>query len=724
MDYLNLLTPTFESLGGFGYWLVFLIAFAESLAFVGILVPGSLLMYLVGFISSQGYLNIVTLIWFAAAGAILGDGLSYFLGTKGKNFFHNENRFLKLSHIERGEEFFRKHGPKSVFLGRFVGPLRPIIPFIAGLSRMDMKIFFLWNISSAFLWAVMHLLVGYFFGGAISIIETWTTRAGLLIVSIAGGLALLWLLLKVSRPFFGFLKSFYIFVSARFASSRVAINFTQKNPALVGFINGRFNSERFSGLPLSLLSVGFIYILFLFFGSVQNTLSSGAIALSDKRIADLLFSFRDLELVRFFTWVTLLAKWQIVVALAVAATLITRLWRKEFYIPALWAMLAISELFSYLGGVAFFRERPESSFYFNTGSSFPSGYSVLAVAFYGFIVYVLARHSKNWGRKTNIIFLGAAIIFGIGFGALYLGESFLSDVWGGSLLGILCLMFGVSFAEFLTPHLLSRESNSSSLIDIDLREYVSKGAGLKSREKTETAAPDANAKILSLILLAASFVFYANFAERYHPALSVVSASQVSVKVADAVSIFENGKIPRLTEKLFGAGAQPVNFIIIAKDDNDLIGAMKRSGWLLADRTDVGTVFKLVKAEFLNQNYEEAPMTPSFWNAGVNELGFVKPISTDVSSRRHLRIWKTNFETPEGKIYVGTVRLDTAKWLFVHKISPYVDIERELLFSDLKAAGVIAESKKLQFAEPLAASSDLSETPFFTDGKIYEVVLK
>lgn len=702
MDYINFLTATFESIGGFGYWLAFLIAFAESFAFVGTLIPGSILIYLVGFMSSRGYLDIVTLIWFTTAGAILGDGLSYFLGTKGKSFFHNENRFLKLSHLERGEEFFRKHGPKSVFLGRFVGPLRPIIPFIAGLSRMNKKIFFLWNISSAFLWSVSHLLVGYFFGGAIDIIEAWTTRAGLLIVSIVGGLALLWLILKVSGPFFGFLKSFYASFKNRFVSSRITVNFAQKNPALVEFVSGRFSSERFSGLPLSLISVGFVYVLFLFFGSVQNALSSSAIALSDKRVADLLFSFRDLELAGFFTWVILLAKWQIVVALAVAATLIMRLWRKEFYIPALWATVAAAELFNYLGGVAFYRHGPESSFYFKTTSSFPSSYSVMAAAFYGFIVYVLARHSKNWGRKTNIIFLGAAIIFGIGFSSLYLGESFLSDVWGGYLLGILCLLIGISFAEFL-----------------------------KSREKIETAlpmqagAPDANAKILSLILLAASFVFYANFSERYHPALGVVSASQVSVKVADAVNIFENSGIPRITEKLFGDGAQPVNFIIIAKDDNGLIDAMKQSGWLLADRTDVGTILRLVRAEFFNQNYEEAPMAPSFWNAAVNNLGFEKPTATfDAYSRHHLRIWKTNFETQEGKIYVGTVRLDTVKWIVVHKSNPDMDAERELLFSDLNAAGEIVESKKLQFTEPLAASKDLSETPFFTDGKLYEVILK
>ncbi len=707
MHYLNVLLPTIESLGGFGYWLVFLIAFAESLAFVGNLVPGSILMYLVGFISSRGYLNIVTLIWVAAAGAICGDGLSYFLGTKGKRFFHNENRFLKLSHLEMGEEFFRKHGPKSVFLGRFIGPLRPIVPFIAGLSKMNTKVFLLWNISSGFLWAVMHLLVGYFFGGAIDIIEAWTTRAGLIVVSIAGGLALLWILLKVSRPFFSFLKSFYVSLNNRFVSSRIIRNFSERNPGLAGFINGRFSRKHFSGLPLSLISVGFIYILFLFFGSVQSALSSGAIALSDKRIADLMFSFRDLGLVEFFTWVSLLAKWQIVFALAITATLIMRLWRKEFYILAMWTTVAAAELFTRLGGVAFYRQRPESSFYFKMNSSFPNGHSVMAAAFYGFIVYVLARHSKSWGRKTNVIFSGVTIIFGIGFSALYLGESFLSDVWGGYLLGILCLMIGISLAELF-----------------------------RSRPKTETAlaasacadrqagAPAAKAKTLSFILLLACLLFYANFSENYHPALSMVAAGKTTVKIADATSIFESSKIPKLTEKLFGAEAQPLSFIIIAKDDNNLITAMKQGGWLLADQTGIGTVLKLAKAELLNQKYEEAPMTTSFWNAGVNDFGFVKPVATDASSRHHLRIWTTNFETPEGKVYVGTARLDIAKWVFVHKSNPDIDTERELLFSDLSAAGEMAASKKLQFTEPIAASNDLSETPFFTDGKLYEIVLK
>ncbi len=695
MHYFNLLLPTLESLGGLGYWLVFLIAFAESFAFVGNLIPGSILIYLAGFVASRGYMNIITLIWFTAAGAALGDVLSYFLGTKGKRFFREENKFLKLSHLEKGEQFFQKHGAKGVLFGRFVGPLRPVIPFVAGLSKMDRKVFLLWDISSVFIWTIIHLFVGYFFGGAIDVVETWTTRAGLIIVSFGGGLAITWLLLKKSAPFFAFLKLAFASSRQRIEESHLSKKIASRYPAQSKFFSERFSMEKFSGLPLSLISIGFVYILFLFFGSVQNALSSGPIALSDKRVADLMLSFRDLELVAFFTWVTLLAKWQIIVAFAIAATLMMRLWRKEFYIPAMWATVGAAELLSYLGGLAFYRGRPESSFYFKTDSSFPNGQSVIAAAFYGFIVYILARHSKNWGRKTNVIFSGIAIISGIGFGALYLGEGFLSDVWGGYLLGILCLMIGVSLAEFMKPS-----------------------------EKAQTAH-DANAKALSLILMAACFVFYANFSEHYRPALSVAASVKSPVRVTDAISIFENGKLPRLTEKLFGEGSQPLSFIIIARSDNSLIRAMDRSGWVLADKTDVGTVFRLVRDEFLNQKYDQAPMTPAFWDAGVNYMGFEKP--TDASgeySRRHLRIWKTNFETSEGIIYAGTVRLDTVKWVFVHKSSPYMDIERELLFSDLSAADEIASSKKLQFTGPILSSGDLSEIPFFTDGKLYEIVLR
>jgi len=139
MSFINHILPTFAHLGLWGYWLVLLVSLLESLVLAGEIVPGAALVIFAGFLSAQGFLDIGDLIWFAAIGAILGDGLSFYLGTKGTHFFRSENKFLKVAHLERGESFFHKHGSKSIFLGRFVGPLRPIIPFIAGLSKMDKK---------------------------------------------------------------------------------------------------------------------------------------------------------------------------------------------------------------------------------------------------------------------------------------------------------------------------------------------------------------------------------------------------------------------------------------------------------------------------------------------------------------------------------------------------------------------------------------------------------
>ena len=162
MEFINSFLPTIESFGIWGYWIVLLISLVESLPFIGLVIPGTIFVGFFGFMSARGYLDIGDLIWFAAIGAILSDGISYYLGTKGIKFFRNENKILKLSHLEKGESFFKKHGNKSIFLARFISPLRPIVPFIAGLSKMDKDIFLFWNIMSGVLWSITFILLGYF----------------------------------------------------------------------------------------------------------------------------------------------------------------------------------------------------------------------------------------------------------------------------------------------------------------------------------------------------------------------------------------------------------------------------------------------------------------------------------------------------------------------------------------------------------------------------------
>ncbi|MBI4085758.1 MAG: DedA family protein [Candidatus Liptonbacteria bacterium] len=184
MELINSFLPAIEAFGIWGYWLVLVISVAEAMPFIGLILPGGVVVGFFGFLSAQGYLNIINLIWFAAAGAILGDGIGYYLGTKGMAFFRIENKIFKLSHLKKGEEYFRKHGSKSILFGRFVGVLRPIVPFVAGLSGMDKRVFLFWNVIGGVLWSITYLLTGYFFGSALPAIEAWSTKGGIILLSL------------------------------------------------------------------------------------------------------------------------------------------------------------------------------------------------------------------------------------------------------------------------------------------------------------------------------------------------------------------------------------------------------------------------------------------------------------------------------------------------------------------------------------------------------------
>lgn len=178
----NVIIPLLSDLGVWTHWLAFAASLAESLAFVGILIPGTAIVMLAGFSASQGIINPFTLAWLVALGAIIGDCFSYYLGTRGICLFKEHNKLLKTSHLDKSQAFFHKHGNKSIFLARFVGPLRPFVPFLAGVSKMNLKVFLFWNIVSALLWSATFVLIGYFFGHAFRAIETWITRGSVILV--------------------------------------------------------------------------------------------------------------------------------------------------------------------------------------------------------------------------------------------------------------------------------------------------------------------------------------------------------------------------------------------------------------------------------------------------------------------------------------------------------------------------------------------------------------
>lgn len=145
--------------------LVFIIACAESLAVVGLLVPGIGLLLAISAVSGQAQLNIYALLLAGVLGAIAGDSLSFLLGRWFRPSLPGWSVFQKHPHwLRDGENFFERYGGLSIFLGRFIGPLRPFIPLTAGMLGMSKRLFFSLNVFSALLWAPVYLLPGYFAG--------------------------------------------------------------------------------------------------------------------------------------------------------------------------------------------------------------------------------------------------------------------------------------------------------------------------------------------------------------------------------------------------------------------------------------------------------------------------------------------------------------------------------------------------------------------------------
>ncbi|MGN6557750.1 MAG: DedA family protein, partial [Solirubrobacterales bacterium] len=170
LDLQKLLEEISHTLGSWTYLLVGAFAFAETGAFVGLVVPGETVMLLGGAVAGQGAIDIYLLIAVAWFSAWLGDTTSFFLGRRlGRNFVLDHGPRFGISHerFEKVEDYFGRHGGKTIFIGRFISLVRAFAPFIAGSSGMRYRAFVPYSILGTGLWASAHILVGYFFSRSI-----------------------------------------------------------------------------------------------------------------------------------------------------------------------------------------------------------------------------------------------------------------------------------------------------------------------------------------------------------------------------------------------------------------------------------------------------------------------------------------------------------------------------------------------------------------------------
>ena len=449
----NLIEDIANGLGQWAYLLVAVMAMAETAAFVGFVAPGEFTIILGGVLAGQGTLSIELLIGIAWASCIVGDGIGFYLGHRlGRNFAlrHGPKVRLTEERFNKVEDFFKRHGGKAVFIGRWVGLIRPLMPFTAGASGMTYRRFAPYDILGAGLWATTWCLLGYIFWRSFEQVASTAGRgtlafAILLAIFIGGYQAIKrlrhpeqreafvsWLERQAERPL---LRPLAWLVRGLGVTLRPVWRYVLRPLWLLIAPPLRFLIARLTpgelGIELTTLltiaAVG-IYLVVL----QINLLQTDALLPGDETALDIA---RDIE----SGFLTAIAKvlrvvgslWVVgLCAVATCAFLLAR--RRQAEAVALAAGLAITEVSMQIIKRAVERPRPPDPITNADGWSYPSGHAALSITFVA-IGVLLARRLP---ARLALIVIGAALAAAIGLSRVYLRVHYLSDAGGGWALGL------------------------------------------------------------------------------------------------------------------------------------------------------------------------------------------------------------------------------------------------------------------------------------------------
>ncbi|NTV44850.1 MAG: phosphatase PAP2 family protein [Candidatus Yonathbacteria bacterium] len=469
-----------------------------------------------------------------------------------------------------------------------------------------------------------------------------------------------------------------------------------RHPRIRVFLARRLDAHVFEGLPFTILCVSLVLIFVFLGGVIEDYLTNDTLVLLDARLTNLLYTFRTEGALKFFYFLTLFCEASVVVVVAVVASVFLWKHRYRIYVPGLWTALGIGEGLAILGKLAFQRPRPDVMMraITETSFSFPSGHASTVVPLYGYFVYLLLKSKADVRTKRLAIAGFVVLVLLIDFSRLYLGVHYLSDVIAGNLIGLIGLIVAIGITEWM----IARRT--------EIRMQVTKFSPIVGG--------------LCVALFGAAVLYAASpvqISSRELPDMQ-------DIHIGDVSALFEGKVLPRFTETITGAYQEPISLVVIAPKEC-FVADVAKAGWVLADDVTWKSTARFLKDATLDKTYPTAPMTPSFFDAEPHDYGFQKPTEENsIRARHHARFWDTNYETPFGELYLGTVSLDVdTKWGGItHRIAPDIDSERDVFVSDFINAGIVVYSTVFQFVPP-TLGENFAGDPFFTSGQAAFVVL-
>jgi membrane protein DedA with SNARE-associated domain/membrane-associated phospholipid phosphatase len=445
-DIKKLVEDAGNALGQWTYVVVGVMAFFETGAFVGLIAPGETFLIFGGVVAGQGTISLVALIAIVWTCAVLGDLASFYAGRRlGRSFLvrHGPKVSITEERLRSVEAFFDRHGGKAIFLGRFVGLVRAVNPFLAGSSGMPLKRFLPYDIVGAGAWATMLLVLGYVFWQSFDRVlhyaQQGTLALGTTIVVLTG---LVWLY----RHFR---------VEENRAKAAATIDEQLERPALRPLARvlrpvwrwsrrpRRFFWNRVTpgdlGLELTTL-LTFVAVGSFAFAADAITLADKALVTGDSTAFTWTDEVRSHTLDDIARALTHLGSLPVVGAATLLAVIALLVRRRVIEAVALTSGLVLTWATVHIAKAAIDRPRPADPLVDTAGQSYPSGHAAYAVAWIA-IAIVLSRSVPGLARTTVAVIAATVVAVVVAITRVDLRAHYLSDVVGGA--GLAAAIFGL-----------------------------------------------------------------------------------------------------------------------------------------------------------------------------------------------------------------------------------------------------------------------------------------
>lgn len=413
---------------------IFAIAFCDAVIILGTLVPALPLLFAVGVLIGLGEISGPYALICAAIGALVGDATSYWIGHRWGPQLREHWPFRKYPQLlERGELLFRRNALKSILVARYVGPIRPFVPAVAGMLKMPLKRYFFASGLAAASWAALFLAPGWLLGHAYDAVAAVAGRLTLVLGLLLVVLALAWA---------GVLYTYRWFADHADALLARAIAWSHAHPVLGRYSGAVFDPKRRESVPLALLGILLLAIVWVWFAFLVLVIGHGEPLSMDLAVHELMLALRNPLADYPLAAIASLGDEQ-VLAPASLLVLLYLGWRKRWMAAAHWlAALAFGlALTAWLGASVDIPKPPSVS----SGFGFPSIAVTMATITFGFFAVLIARELPGRTRVWPYLISGVVVAL-IGFARIYLGAHWLSDIIGGMLFGMVWLLIlGIAY---------------------------------------------------------------------------------------------------------------------------------------------------------------------------------------------------------------------------------------------------------------------------------------